>query len=174
MCMWGCFGLGFFAVSQSNFFNHRGGSHREGLEGCGCLLLPGWRQRWQHLCPTGGGCHLEQGKAAGPEVATGMSLTLCPCMAHHRQTQHPSTAVTMRTQTDSHLSASSEVNQEAGSPERMPCCHLLPPSPSSRPRTAGAEGRAPALVLIFPHRFSGRYPQGEAVGLRLPHLTVCE
>lgn len=69
--MWGCFGLGFFTVSQSNFFNHRGGSHREGLQGCGCLLLQGWQQRWQHLCPTGGGCHLEQGKAAGPEVAYG-------------------------------------------------------------------------------------------------------
>lgn len=172
--MRGCFGLGFFTVSQSNFFNHSGGSHREGLRGCGCFLLQGWQQRWQHLCPTGGGCHLEQGKAAGPEVATGMSLTHRPRMAHHRQTQHPSTAVTMRTQTDSHLPPSSEVNQGVGSPERMPCRHLLPPSPSSRPRIVGAEGRAAALVLVFPCRFSGWYPQGEAVGLRLPDLTVCE
>lgn len=107
---------------------------------------------------------LSKGRLLALRWPTGMSLTLCPCMAHHRQTQHPSTVVTMRTQTDSHLPASSEVNQEAGSPERMPCCHLLPPSPSSRPRTAGAEGRAPALVLIFTHRFSGWLSPGRGSG----------
>lgn len=150
--------FGFFTASQLIFFNRSGGSHSKGLLGCGSSLLQEWWQ-WQRLHATGGGGHLEQGKAAGPQVAAGMSLTHCPCMARHHQAQHPSMVVTTRTQTYNYLPVSSEDNREAGSPERDASPSSSPSLPKgSRPWTVGAEGRAPALILISPGQFSGQHP----------------